>query len=178
MKLRTVLLSAGSLALAATTWAALQEGGMPGPGKQHEILKRMDGSWEAEYTMAMMPDQVVHATEVNRLIGGMWLVSDFEADYMGMPFEGHGVTGWDPVKEQYVQTWVDSMSAHMSMSYGTLDEAADVIEYRGVGYDMMGNPTESRSVVTLGEDAMEVEMFMGGEPFMTIRYTRAPDGDR
>jgi hypothetical protein len=151
---------------------------MPGPGPHHEVLERMNGSWKVEYTTAMAPDEVVHGTEVTRLIGGMWLISDFEGAYMDMPFVGHGVTGWDGEKEKYVQTWVDSMSPHMAISYGTFDEEAGVIDYRGKGFDMMGNPTDMQSVLTFTEDGMELEMFMGGESFMTMRYTPLEKGDR
>ena len=56
---------------------------------------------------------VSKATETNELIGGMWLVSRFEGQMMGMPFTGVGHWGYDPAEKKYVGTWIDNMTPYM-----------------------------------------------------------------
>jgi len=177
MKLRSILIPAAlCAALAGTAWATLARPSAPGPvaiGEPHAILKRWEGTWDGQVSMAMAPGQTSPGTEVNRLIGGLWLVSEFKGDFMGMPFEGLGITGWDAENEVYTQTWVDSMSPALSTSEGSWNAEAGVLSFTGQGVDMLGQPAEQRGVTTWkGDDAMTVEMSMGGEPFMTIEYTR------
>ena len=48
-----------------------------------------------------------------------------------MPFEGHGVYGYDVKKAKYVATWVDSMSKHIDMMEGTYDEKSKTLTFTG-----------------------------------------------
>ena len=113
-------------------------------------------------------------TETNRLIGGIWVVSDFEADLMGMHFEGHGVIGYDVEQDLYVSTWVQSMEARMNHSEGHWDAEKNQLVMVGEGRDMMNQPVTEKNVITFtGEDTMTAEVFHGDELFLTIDYTRA-----
>jgi hypothetical protein len=98
---------------------------MPKPGPEHEILKKDVGAWDATVESKMDPSgkpNVSKGVETNTLLGdGLWMIQDFKADLMGTPFQGHGITGYDPSKKKYVGTWVDSMSAGLSKTEGTYD---------------------------------------------------------
>ncbi len=53
--------------------------------------------------------------ETDRVGGsGLCLVTDFKADMMGMPFEGHGITTWESAKKKYIGSWADSMTPGMA----------------------------------------------------------------
>ena len=52
------------------------------------------------------PVQKSKAVEVDTLgCSGLCLITDVKGDMMGMPFEGHGVSTWDPAKKKYVGSW-------------------------------------------------------------------------
>jgi len=56
------------------------------------------------------PPEVSTGVETNTLVGGLWLVSDFQGRWGSQPFHGHGTFGYDTSKKKYVGIWVDSMS--------------------------------------------------------------------
>jgi uncharacterized protein DUF1579 len=120
---RTFALSAVIVSSAVVAWA--QGPPLPQPGPEHEILKKDVGTWDATVEMLQPPGPPSQGTETSTMgPGGLWLISDFKSDMMGMPFTGHGVTGWDPAKKKYVGTWVDSMSTSISLSESTYDAAS------------------------------------------------------
>ena len=46
---------------------------------------------------------VSKGVEVDKLMpGGLWLMNDFEGEFGGMAFHGHGVNGYDTQKKKYV----------------------------------------------------------------------------
>src|SRR5262245_22821058 len=89
-----------------------KEGGpppIPKPTKEHELLKEREGTWDCAVKSFMEPGKPPSESkgvEVNRMLGGLWLISDFKGDMMGQPFLGHGVTGYDPKKKKYTGVWV------------------------------------------------------------------------
>ena len=97
---------------------------------------------------------------------------------MGQPFQGHGVTGYDPVKKKYVGTWIDSMSPSLMMLEGSFDKASRVLTMKGMGVGVDGQPAMHSMVSTLlGPDKHTFEMYVPGADgkdmkVMTITYTR------
>jgi hypothetical protein len=102
-----------------------QEAPVVKPGPEHEVLKKDAGAWDATVEATMEPGakpSVSKGVEVNTLIGdGLWLIQDFKGEFMGAPFQGHGVLGYDASKKKYVGTWVDSMSMGLNAIEGTYD---------------------------------------------------------
>ena len=118
-----------------------QEMPIPKPGPEQEILKQDVGVWDATVetmTEAGGKPNVSKGVETNALLGGgLWLIQDFKGEFMGAPFQGHGVTGYDPSKKKYVGTWVDSMSTGLSTTEGTYDPKTKTLtsQFEGPGPD-------------------------------------------
>jgi hypothetical protein len=97
---------------------------------------------------------------------------------MGMPFQGHGVTTWDPVTKKYVGSWVDSMSQGMATTEATYDPATKKMESWMQARDMTGQLAKMRSVDEHPDaDHKTMTMFMNGPDGkeaqgMKISYTR------
>lgn len=180
---RTATVVAAFLVAVATT-AIAQQGPppMPKPGPEHEVFKMDVGTWDAVVEMTPAPGAPVSKSkgvETNRIgCGGLCLISDFKADIMGMPFEGHGVSTWDPAKKKYIGSWTDSMSTGLAIGESTYD--AKTKKWTGMmeGPDMTGKVVKSRSVGEMpnpntrvftmyspGPDGKEAES-------MKITYTR------
>lgn len=184
MKRSMVRLVAGSgLLLAAMATTATAEEHMK-PTKQHEEMARDAGVWDAEVTMWEKPDAEPaksKAVETNKMLGKMWLLSEFKGEFAGQPFEGHSACGYDPIKKKYVGGWIDSMSPFMMSMEGDYDADSHTLTMMGEGTDCMtGKHCQTKMVTAYeGEDAKTFEMHkpVEGEDgkwwkVMEIKYTR------
>jgi hypothetical protein len=155
---------------------------MPQPTAEHKKLAINAGTWDAVMSMTGPDGKAIEgkATSVIRLAcGGLWLIDDFSTpNFMGGPFEGHGVTGYDPVKGKYIGTWVDSMLTTFMTIEGTYDRTGKVLTMTGMGPGPDGNALKHTMVTTWhGTDKYVFEMFVTGAdgknvPTLTITYTR------
>ena len=148
------------------------------PGEQHKMLASMAGTWDAKITMWMVPgaDPVksTGVAESKMIFGGRYVEQRFKGDFMGMPFEGIGYTGYDNVKKQFFGTWLDNMSTGMMMSH-----SADALTYTGTMPDPMTGkdaPFENK-VVIVDNDHTNFEMWSPGPDgkmfkMMEIQYAR------
>ncbi|MCE9595498.1 MAG: DUF1579 domain-containing protein [Planctomycetes bacterium] len=113
--MQLVLLLGASIATVLVLCAAAttpQESGAPTVPLQAKRLEAWVGTWDAEVTMM---GQTTKGTETCRIeCGGHWLVTEHTGSFMGMPFQGKGLTGWDAAKGAYTGVWVDSSGGPMS----------------------------------------------------------------
>jgi len=158
-----------------------QDGQMPQPGPEHQKLHAHAGTWDAVIESTGpdgKPSKSLGVSEMKMALGGFWLVDDFTAEFMGMQFQGHGLTGYDPVKGKYVATWVDSMSPSLLVLEGSYDKDGKVLTMSGPCTGMDGKPAQCRTVSTsVDANTMVFEMYMtGGDGTealgMKITYTR------
>lgn len=152
------------------------------PGNIHKMLAKSVGSWSATLSMWMQPDaQPVSSTAscVNEMIlGGRYLQAKNKGAFMGQPFEGIGVTGYDNAKKQFISTWIDNMGTGIMTMTGSWDEASKSIQYSG----MMVDPTTSKDVAVrevwrfIDDNNQVMEMYanFNGKEFKTmeVKYTR------
>lgn len=177
MKAQRTFALAAVLSAAAVAWA--QGPPLPKPGPEHELLKKDVGNWDATVEMMMPPGPPSTGTETNVLgPGGLWLISDFQSNMMGAPFQGHGVMGWDATKNKYVGTWVDSMSTGISVTESTYDPATKTATGMVEGPGPDGKPMRMKAVTQYKDDDTRVfTMYMKGTdgkeaPSMRITYKR------
>ena len=129
------------------------------PGEHHEHLKKLVGNHN--YTMKMWMDPTAPPTEstgkrtAELLLGGRFLQEKFTGTFMGMPFEGIGLMGYDNVKKEYVGTWIDNMGTGMMTSHGQCDKTGWTMT--GEGTDpTTGKTWTSRSVVKIVDDCLVI----------------------
>jgi hypothetical protein len=143
--------------------AASAQDGPPGtkPTAEHKLLAKDVGTWDATIKSWMSgPDSepmVSKGVEVDKLMpGGLWLMNDFEGDFGGLAFHGHGATGFDTQKKKYVATWVDSMSTSLMTMEGDYDPDKRIMTTYGKGSDPAGKPYESKSTTKYVNDNEKV----------------------
>jgi hypothetical protein len=146
--------------------AAAQELMKPTP--QHEALAHDVGTWDAEVSMWMSPEGEPvksKAVETNKMLGKMWLLSEYEGEVAGEKFSGRGAFGYDPLKKKYVGGWIDTMSPFMMQMAGEFDEETMTLTMHGEGTDCMtGKPCKSKMVTVYeGEDKKTFTMYMQDE---------------
>lgn len=151
---------------------------MPKPGVEHQHLKKAEGMWDVAVETPGAP-AVKGSSEMKMTLNGFWLVDTFKCEWDGVPFEGRGTTGYDPIKGKYVSTWVDSMSPTLMVTEGTFDEKTRTLNMTGDGYNDKGEKVKVRTA-TIHKDANTVvfEMYNTGADgkeaqVMTIRYARS-----
>lgn len=151
--------------------ARAQEGGegFVKPSPQHAFLKKEEGTWDATMKIFMggpdAPPETCKGVEKNKMLGGFWLISEYEGDFGGQPFSGLGTVGYDPVKKKYIGSWVDSVTPHLTLMEGTYDEAKKTLTLLTEGINpATGKPVKERHLHEYkDEDTRILKMYQEGE---------------
>jgi hypothetical protein len=163
---------AAALAVALVAPATRAQEG-PKPGPEHEVLKKLVGTWDLTMKFDGMESK---GTVVYKMdLGGLWLTSSLESELLGMKFQGRGLDSYDAAKKKYVGVWIDSMSTSPMVMEGTYDSAKKTLTMAGEGPGMDGKPTKYRSVSQMTDDnTINFSMFIGDgkDPAFTIVYKR------
>jgi hypothetical protein len=138
------------------------------------------GSWEAIVRRSAMPGGQAtedKATErVSAVCGGKWLWTDFAGRFGGEPFEGHALTGYDPVQKKVVSIWIDSMSPVWCMTTGDAAATSGELVLEGKSTDPTGQPMTIKQRMTRADAstrAVQLEsMCSQGPSTMDITYRR------
>jgi len=152
------------------------------PGAPHQALAATAGSYDLKIKGWHEPgapafEESGTATRTMAL-GDRVLVEDVTSSMMGMPFNGHGMMGYDNVTGKYWSTWNDSMSTGVMMSEGTCD-AQNVCSFTGSWNDpVKGGKITARMTSRWTSPTTQVfEMYGPGKDgkemkMMEITYTK------
>lgn len=156
------------------------------PDENHEVLQSFAGSWNHAikfYPSPGAPAMDMTATSVAEItLGGRYLETEITGSFMGAPFEGREVMGYDKVKGKYFAVWHDNMSTGPVISWGSWDPATKTLTMEGTASEpISGNPEmKIRNTMQLMDDgSVHYENWgpgPGGESFksMEIHSTRQP----
>jgi len=139
------------------------------PGDHHAELAKAAGDWKVDVKMRMDPtaEAVDTPAEANSkmILGGRYLVEEYKSSFMGMPFEGMLIQGYDNLTDEYFSIWLDSMSTWPLVARGKRQEDGKVVQ---VG--------QMRDVMTPeGRPYRHVSWEKDGK-FHTEMYDTLPDG--
>jgi hypothetical protein len=129
---------------------------MEKPGEHHTHLKMLAGTWDVKSKMFLITGEVLEGRYVETatlLDGGFWLVSNLTGKFMGTPFHGHSVLGYEAHKKQYTGMWVDSFASVMLLSKGYCEKNGKVNIMIGTSYDPMQKRNVTIKMVTEIKDA-------------------------
>jgi hypothetical protein len=181
------VLGLGFLFVAVSPVLAQESADMvPKPTKEHALLKKDVGTWDATVKAWMGPGDphVSKGKEVNAMLpGDLWILSAFDGDFGGMAFHGRGQFGYDTNKKKYVGTWIDSMSTTPMLMEGTYDESKQTMTMTSDTVGQDGKPVKTKSVTENKPDGSRVfTMYMKSDAtgpdfvkMMEITYTRNKD---
>lgn len=127
------------------------------PGEQHQHLAKLVGSWNAEVKFWMDPSgdpMISHGTmDYEMIMGGRYLEEKIRSDFMGQPFQGRGIYGYNNVTGELEAVWIDDMSTGIYTYTGSIDEAGKEIALIGKYQDPMTREwKQSRSEMHLISD--------------------------
>lgn len=152
-------------------------------GKEHKALATQVGLWDVATIMTlpgMARMETVATSQSEMVLGGRWLLERFSGEFMGAPFEGIQLMGYDRLSKQYVAYWFDTHCTWATRTTGQMED--QVMAMRGIMRDAFtpkGRPIRSTSTLNKNGDRI-IEMFdnippMGEVKTMSMRYTRQED---
>jgi Protein of unknown function (DUF1579) len=151
------------------------------PGAMHDLLAKSVGEWKTEIKSWMDPNMPPTVTEgksvCESMLGGRFFHSKETANFMGMPFEGSSITGYDNATKKFFSYWVDNMSTGGMVLEGSYDEATKTFAYAGSGMSFTGEYKVREIIQNINDDETMFTMYMeeSGKPemkMMEIKYTR------
>lgn len=141
------------------------------PTEQHKKLKVLVGSWDVTAKNWMGPnDKPIESkgtAERKMILGDRFVEEDYKGTFMGKPFLGHGLTGYDNAKQKVIGTWVDNVSTQMMQSEGTFDAAGKELTMGGTAFCPMTQKDKPFRMVTSIE---------GDKKAVVTSYDVGPDG--
>lgn len=138
---------------------------------EHEWLQQLVGEWKVSVETNSAPGEApttMESTERVRAIGGLWVVADGDANMDGANWSSVMTLGYDPGKQHFVGTWIDSLQTYLWTYRGALDEARKVLtlEAEGPGFE---DPT------TLASYRDQIELVDANHKRL-VSSVRNPDG--
>ncbi len=135
----------------------------PQPVKEHELLKREVGVWDATSRFWLAPGtepQQSKGVETCEMCGPFWLLSTYEGEFGGIKFVGKGQLGYDKETGKFVSTWIDSMVEDMLSSTGTYNAETKEMTLTGKSTDWMTGKKKTVKMITRyeGEDKKHFEI--------------------
>jgi hypothetical protein len=159
-------------------WARLMT-----PGEQHARLADRAGDWKAVVTIwnepGGAPTTIDGVSTKTMVFGGRYLEEEFTGQFMGRPFRGRGIYGFDNATREYVAIWYDNMGTGIHLSNGQ-DDGKGGLTFASTQQDpVTGRPTKTRSVgrsTDRDHHVWESYTTRDGEKeflHMRVEYTRA-----
>jgi hypothetical protein len=127
------------------------------PTAEHAWLQQLVGEWTVRSSASMGPEtdavtQAWEATETVRSIGGLWVVGEAHATINGESLHTMITLGYDPAKEAFVGTWIDSSQNMLWLYRGQLDETRKILALDAEG-PSFEDPTKTASF----RDSIEIK---------------------
>lgn len=155
------------------------------PGEMHKMLAKFDGNWTGATSM-WMDDSGKASTSTsectNKMIfGGRYQVSNYKGNFIGMPFEGMSIMGYDNAKKKFVSTWIDNMGTGLMRAEGDWNPTKKSIDFKGKMTDpsQPGKECDVREVYTFTDENNHTLEMYGPNPktgkemkTMEIKFTR------
>ena len=137
------------------------------PGKMHQWLASLNGTWSAEvigYMDPSKPDTSKASQTYAMTLNGLYQEGKLEGNMMGMPFEGRSVTGFDNAKKMFVSTWIDNLGSGIIVMTGSYDEASKTLHLKGTQSNpVTGKDSGIREVMKMIDDnTYTLEMYGDG----------------
>lgn len=100
------------------------------PGHHHAELAKGAGEWVVDGMICSEPDTEMMpmngTSTVEVILGGRVIRQSFHSEFMGMPYEGQLLMGYDNLHDEYWSIWMDSFSTWYSPSWGFGDGEGNI----------------------------------------------------
>ena len=141
------------------------------PGKNHEYLNQLIGTWVGTFRMWMTPGApaMEFPGTITRewILDGRFIRETVEANSDMGSFRGLGFIGYNNIDGQYEFAWLQNMSTAISFGTGSYDADDKVLSFRGTHRDpLTGHVIYSTSTIDLSSPGLH----------RYVSYAIGPDG--
>ncbi|MCA8960720.1 MAG: DUF1579 family protein, partial [Planctomycetes bacterium] len=116
----------------------------------HKEMVKSCGTFDVKGTMWMVPGEPAEefqATATRKMImDGRFVQEDFVSEFMGMPFKGMSIEGYDTIAKEMVSIWIDSSSPYLSVQRGKVEKDGTMV-MMGKSPDMMSGDMIDNKIV-------------------------------
>jgi len=106
------------------------------PAEHHKHLDYFVGKWKTNTKTYMggpeaPPMESEGTSEVKWVLDGRFTLHEHKSTFMGKPYEGIGLTGYDNYRNMYIGTWVSNMGTNLLTMTGMRDPKSGVFTSYG-----------------------------------------------
>lgn len=116
------------------------------PGPQHLEMAKRAGTWHHSVKYFMEPGgppTSIESEAVSTMVlGGRFLKMESKGQFMGQPFEGLSMMGYDRRSDLYTLVAYDTMGTYYVTGEGTIDEKTGILKMPGTTHDPKSGATE------------------------------------
>jgi hypothetical protein len=142
------------------------------PGEYHELFKDFVGTWSAEVKIWMDPSAPPIVTKgqatFKLIFDGRFLYGDFLGEFMGSPFKGINIMGYDNAKKEFFSIWLDNSTTGLLSAKGTYDAGTKKYQFRAETFDPYSGQT-----LEMREEAY----FATQDEYISATYAKPKDGE-
>lgn len=154
------------------------------PGENHKHLQPLIGSWNTSTKIWMggpgtPPMETKGTAQCRWVLGGRFVQEVYKGEFMGQPYEGLGMTGYDNFKNMYIASWADTAGTQLLTSKGQRDPSGKVFTFYGVMDDPIINVSGKSikyvtKIINENKRIFEIIDLHAGDDYkvMEIIYTR------
>ena len=117
------------------------------PGEEHaRLAKALEGDWtvHGKFLFGPAPMESDGTATFKTIFGGRYVQQDHASTFMGMPYEGRGIMGYDNGAKHYIASWIDNMGTGMMTSVGEESEKGKSWTFKST-HNVMGRDRRERS---------------------------------
>ena len=142
------------------------------PGEYHELLKNFVGTWNAEAKIWMDPSAPPIVTKgratFKLIFDGRFHYGDFLGEFMGSPFKGINIMGYDNAKKEFFSIWLDNSTTSVLSAKGTYDADTEKFQFHAETFDPYSGQT-----LEMREEAR----FASEDEYISVTYAKPKDGE-
>jgi hypothetical protein len=162
------LASVGLLAVVLTSVVHPQENGtdqakdyakLGRPGREHECLKALVGTWEL--TASGTGSDARGSAVYKSIFDGRFITEEVKVPLGQFTMEWMGIYGYDPHKKKYTAVWVDNMDTTTESGEATPSPTGREFNFRGEHVDPRSGKMAAYTwrVALTNDDALEIVMY-------------------
>jgi Protein of unknown function (DUF1579) len=151
------------------------------PGEAHRFLNNFVGSWTITsrlWTAPGAPPLEGQATSgIRWIMDGRFIQDSTTGVMMGQPLVGHGLMGYDNLKQKYTGLWIDNHGTAMLTMEGSLDQEGKVLTMFGEMNDPISGEMGKQlryvyRVADVNNHVFEIHDMASGAKVLEMTYSR------
>jgi len=141
------------------------------PGANHQHLNAFVGTFHCKVKFWMDPSAPAQESTgrmiATWMLGERYIQQHYKSQWMGQPFEGFGLMGYDNAEKKFFSTWMDTFTTGLFYETGSCDGSGKNFTLTGNNFDpQMGKKKWTKTTLEVVSDNKHIMRM----------YSKGPDG--